>query len=452
MTSLAVEQTERPAAGLPMKVKPASRYDGFLHQMELLAYHLAGLPMAVRTLLSRQRPANVTPSAHYLHTVYGRLYWRKRDLPTLLRTVLAILLFPSAFAVSIAIYTRRNGAVIRARTGTPISRQITEQARLGLVHSVVPYWYYVFELHEDTPRTKAALYLERYETKGPIYGLLQPAADDGMQDKLTFSAACLAKGVCAAPVLLALTGGVASVPRGGPPGLPACDIFVKPRVGRGGRHAERWDRSGSASYQSPAGDLLTEQALTARLKRLSVARSYIVQPRLANHPELADINNGALATVRIITIRDEVGGVEATDAVFRMAIGRNRTVDNFHAGGIAAAVDIETGALGPATDTGTDARVGWHATHPTTGARIEGRVLPFWQELIELAYRAHAVFPNRVIVGWDIAILPDGPCVVEGNTQPDLDIHQRVSRRPLGDRRLSVLLAWNVRRAMQARH
>jgi hypothetical protein len=77
--------------------------------------------------------------------------------------------------------------------------------------------------------------------------------------------------------------------------------------------------------------------------------------------------------------------------------------------------------------------------------------LPFWHEVVDLAYRAHAVFPTRLIVGWDIAILPDGPCVVEGNTRPDLDIHQRVSRRPLGNRRLSELLAWNVRRAMNAR-
>jgi hypothetical protein len=434
-----------------VKVKPASRYDVFLNQLELLAYDLVGLPIAVRTLLSRQRAANVTPSAHYLHAFYGRLYWRTRSLPTLLRAVLAILLFPFALAVSIAIYTRRNGAIIRARTGKRISRQIAEQVRLELVHSIAPYWYYVFELHEDTRRTRAALYLQRHETKGPIYAALQPAADDGMRDKLVFSAVCLAKGVRAVPVLLDLTGGVASVPDGGGlSSLPARDIFVKPRVGRGGRHAERWDWSGGDAYKSPMGDILSEPALMARLKRLSRERSYVVQPRLANHPDLADLNNGALATVRIITIRDEVGRSEATDAVFRMAIGGNHTVDNFHAGGIAAAVEIKTGALGPASNLGTDARVGWHDAHPTTGARIEGRVLPFWQELVDLACRAHAVFTSRVVVGWDITILPDGPCVVEGNTRPDLDILQRISRSPLGDRRLSDLLAWNLRRAMDA--
>jgi putative polysaccharide biosynthesis protein len=434
-----------------VKAKPASRYDRFLHQMELLAYDLAGLPMAVRALVAGPRPTTVTTSAQYLHTVYARLYWQKRNLLALLRTVLAILLFPLALPVSIAVYTRRNGRIIRERTGKPISRQIAEQAWLSVVHSIAPYWYYVFELHEDALRARAGLYLQRHETKGPAYGMLQPATDDGMQDKLVFSAACLAHAVCAAPVVLDVTGGVASEPGGGAPRLPARDIFVKPRVGRGGRHAERWDWSGGDAYTSVDGHVVTERALMARLERLSAERSYIVQPRLANHPDLADLNNGALATVRIVTIRDELGGFEATDAVFRMAIGRNRTVDNFHAGGIAAAVDIKTGALGLASNLGTDARIGWHATHPTSGARIEGRVLPFWPELVDLACRAHAVFPNRVIVGWDIAVLVDGPCVVEGNTRPDLDIHQRIGRGPLADGRLSDLLAWNVRRAIDAR-
>ena len=71
-----------------------------------------------------------------------------------------------------------------------------------------------------------------------------------------------------------------------------------------------------------------------------------------NHPDLSDVNNGALATVRVVAARNESGGYEATDAAFRMAIGSNHTVDNFHAGGIASAVDMETGRLGPASNMG----------------------------------------------------------------------------------------------------
>ncbi len=46
----------------------------------------------------------------------------------------------------------------------------------------------------------------------------------------------------------------------------------------------------------------------------------------------------ALPTVRIITMVDEAGDVEALNAVFRMPRALDSAVDNFHAGGIAAAV------------------------------------------------------------------------------------------------------------------
>ena len=167
----------------------------------------------------------------------------------------------------------------------------------------------------------------------------------------------------------------------------------------------------------------------------------------------ADIrrNNGALATVRVVTCRTETGSIEATDAAFRMAIGTNNTVDNFHAGGIAAPVDMQTGELGAASNMGLRPGVGWCRVHPNTGAAIEGRKLPLWPELIDLACRAHAAFPERIVVGWDIGILQDGPAIVEGNIKPDLDIHQRVARKPLGGGRLAELLAFNVRKALEGK-
>jgi hypothetical protein len=195
---------------------------------------------------------------------------------------------------------------------------------------------------------------------------------------------------------------------------------------------------------------LDANELLKHLANLSVERDYIVQPRVANHPDLADVNNGALATARVVTCRNEVGGFEATDAAFRMAIGTNDTVDNFHAGGIAAAVDMKTGRLGPASNMGLRPGVGWRTVHPNSGAAIEGRILPLWPQVIDVATRAHAAFPDRVVVGWDIAILADGPVVVEGNIKPDLDIHQRVTRGPLGDGRLARLLAFNVARRLTA--
>ena len=133
-----------------------------------------------------------------------------------------------------------------------------------------------------------------------------------------------------------------------------------------------------------------------------------------------------------------------------MAVGGNTVVDNFHAGGIASAVDMATGELGPATDMGVRPERGWCNSHPDTGGQITGRKLPRWSEAIDLVQRGHAMFADRFVIGWDVAILADGPSVIESNGRPDLEIHQRCHRRPMGNDRFGELLAYQVERALAA--
>ena len=101
------------------------------------------------------------------------------------------------------------------------------------------------------------------------------------------------------------------------------------------------------------------------------------------------------------TLNWPLGAVVAVMLLVALAaiiIGANRLVDNSHAGGIIAAVDMKSGTLGPATDIGLRPGIGWRTHHPDTGAVIEGRVLPFWPETVALACRAHAAFAPRVPV------------------------------------------------------
>ena len=451
------ERDDLPPAGetVPSRAIPMQRpltlpvKERFLRIAESLAYDLVGLPVAIASLGQRHQPSpEITPVA-YIRAVYCRNYWRRPGgLP---RGIFACALWPFAFAAYAMRLTARNGAYVRSLTSKGIIRQLGEQLALALCISMVPYWYYMFETYEDHRRKTAHLYLQRYETKGYVFGLLQPHHDDGMQDKARFWRHCQEAGVKAVPVLFELRGGAVVVSPGGtPPDMLREDLFVKPRIGRGGRNAERWDYDGHGAWQSSAGGTLGMNELLRHLASLSIKGDYIVQPRVSNHPDLTDVNNGALATVRIVTCRNEAGGIEATDAAFRMAIGKNDTVDNFHAGGIAAAIDMKTGRLGPASNMGLKPGVGWRTHHPNSGAAIEGRTLPLWPKVIDLALRAHAAFPERVVVGWDIGILADGPAVVEGNIKPDLDIHQRVARAPLGNERLARLLAFNVARLLKA--
>ena len=239
--------------------------------------------------------------------------------------------------------------------------------------------------------------------------------------------------------------------------LPRMDLFCKLVRGTGGRGAERWVCLDAGRYRDVHGMILTEAALLERLKSLTVARTkgYIVQPRLVNHRDIADLSNGTLTTVRVMTCRNERGEYEVTNAAFRMAQGRTSVVDNFHAGGILAKVDIRTGILGRATDgaLALGPGTGWCDRHPNTGGQILGRTLPHWEQVLDLVRRAHTTaFSDHVLIGWDVAILDDGPRLVEGNKGPDLDLVQRSHGEPLGNTRFGELLAYNLQRSLDAKY
>ena len=205
-----------------------------------------------------------------------------------------------------------------------------------------------------------------------------------------------------------------------------------------------------SKFANGPGEAMSSSALLERLASRSRSEPIIVQPRLRPHERSSDLTAGALPTVRIVTCLNEAGRGEVIGAVFRMSIGMNRTVDNVHAGGIAAAVNLVSGQLSRATNLGADVRLGWLSVHPDTNATIEGRTLPYWEAAKRLAVRAHREFADRVVIGWDIAILDDGPIIVEGNGNPDMDIVQRFMREGLREQRFGELLAYHLRQRLPA--
>jgi hypothetical protein len=389
--------------------------------------------------LLRGGRANDSSAAGLLHAFYLAELWRERSAWARLRLIAALCAWPAVTLATLAWFTWLDGDAIERRTGKSRARQVWEQLWLAAAHDVLPPWYYVFELFDDSKRQRAHEYLHRFETKGGLLRFVKRnhgGERTPLADKLEFSAWCAPHGIPTIPVLLAARRGE-FLPEycpadGRDPQLPEIDLFVKPTKGRGGTGAQRWCWAGDGRYVDDAGNVSTPAELLALLLRISERGGCIVQPRVTNHPALADLCNGALSTVRVLTIENEQGAFEVTHAVLRMAVGANTTVDNFHAGGIAARVDLRTGHLGRATDIGLRPDIGWCDTHPDTHGKILGRRLPWWREICDLASRAHAAFPDRVAIGWDIAILPDGPVVVEGNGGPDLDILQRCYGEPLG--------------------
>ena len=68
-------------------------------------------------------------------------------------------------------------------------------------------------------------------------------------------------------------------------------------------------------------------------------------------------------------------------------------------------------ALYPAFDDANDT----HGIHPLTGVPIVGFEVPLFAEAIEAVKAAAQRIPEVPYVGWDVAIAPDRPVLIEGN-------------------------------------
>jgi hypothetical protein len=413
--------------------------------LESVVYRACGLPLALRRW-SGTPMAGLPADRQCVRDCYLDTFASPLSGADLAAYVVAAIIWPLAIPMAAGWLTLRNGAAIRRRSGKGAWRQFAEQLQLAWREGVLPPWYYIFELHEPGRREKAGLFLTRWESKRGVYPAMRgrgPVAP--LRDKARFAAHCAAHGVRAAPVLAEIRKGSTTFTDARRT-LPDADLFVKPAAGRGGVGAERWTCVGPGRYRGPGVVTVDAADLLKRLEVRSRRRDLLIQPRLTSHRDLADLACGALATVRILTCLDEDGRPEVTDAVFRMAAVEGSPVDNFHAGGIAAPVDLASGRLAAATDLGMDARRGWVERHPVTGAAITGRILPFWAEAQDLARQAHRAFSEHLVIGWDVGLLDDGPCIVEGNGGPDLDLMQRPARQPMGGRRFSQLCAFHLDR------
>ena len=399
------------------------------------------------------QPLRAEDAPRYIHQVYLKELWRERGFFG--RLGLAAGTFVWSVPLNLAAMawlTAINGAAIAKSSGKSIARQVLEQFQVAFAHNIMPPWYYQFDLHEDRKRAHAGAYLNRFELKGGLYKMISRRSGkllkSPLRDKGIFAEVCAKAGLRTLPVIGIARGGAIVTESGGSAQLPEEDIFVKPLGGRGGLGAEQWSYGDGNNWRSADGRHSTTDELMQYIETLSRTETYVVQRRAVPHPNLADLSNGALPTARILTIKGENESWEAVAGIFRMAIGVNRTVDNYHAGGIAANIDLATGTLGRATDIGLTPDIGWLDRHPDAGGAITGRVLPFWPEVLALARRAHSVFNQRLVAGWDIAILADGPVLVEGNAAPDTDIHQRVSGLPLGEGPFAILLVSHLQRAL----
>lgn len=159
----------------------------------------------------------------------------------------------------------------------------------------------------------------------------------------------------------------------------------------------------------------------------AMAKKACLEELVVQHPAWEALCPGCVNTMRVITGAAK-GQSWLIFAATRVGSGTS-VADNFHMGGSAVLIDMETGKL---TGNGIDKKLNEHECS-ATGVRYDGYQVPFWEEIKKLCLDAALVNDQIHFVGWDVAVTPNGPLLIEGNRGSGFDLPQVLAKRGLKD-------------------
>lgn len=204
-------------------------------------------------------------------------------------------------------------------------------------------------------------------------------------------------------------------------------LVVKPTGGHGGRGVRVLERR-DGLLVDPSGGALTPGALWEALRADPEYDSHVVQERVRNHPDLAAVaGEETLHTVRIVSLVADGGAVEVLWASLKLGVS-GTGVDNVAHGTTGNAfcgISIDDGRL-MWTRNPVPGSYGTVATPAPTGADGGPLRVPMWDEACALVRDAAPHFLPLRTLGWDIAITPGGPMIIEANAHWGAEVTSRM--------------------------
>ena len=158
-----------------------------------------------------------------------------------------------------------------------------------------------------------------------------------------------------------------------------------------------------------------------RSKGIGILEEIVVQ-----HPTMAKMCPHSVNTCRIATL---LGDKQEGIVYAFLRIGNGKVMDNVDCGGMAARIDLDSGML---LTVGADKAGNTYTKHPITGTDIIGFIIPYWEEAKQMCLEAARKVPQMRFVAWDVAITPDGPTFIEGNSFPSHAVPQFAAHYPDG--------------------
>ena len=173
-------------------------------------------------------------------------------------------------------------------------------------------------------------------------------------------------------------------------------------------------KPGSSTKGEGVHELEKEGVEVREIVNSLIGTNTILEELLVQHPQMCFANK-SVNTLRINTVLDAKGDAHVIRVSFRCGIGES-IVDNYSAGGVLYPVNSLYGRIeGPGRTRSLGQKV---FVHPGTDSFMLGREIVFFREALEMVKNAAKSIPQVRFIGWDVAILENGPALIEGNTRP----------------------------------
>jgi len=148
--------------------------------------------------------------------------------------------------------------------------------------------------------------------------------------------------------------------------------------------------------------------------------SFVCSEVIKQHPEINKIYDKSINTIRILSFIDKEGNVMLISAAMRFGMGGS-VVDNGSSGGFYVGVNLETGTLNNKGLQFNEHGGAEPTKHTDTDYVFGGFKIPFFNESCKLIKKALEHLPTG-FAGWDVAITPNGPTLIEANENPHLHL------------------------------
>ncbi len=189
---------------------------------------------------------------------------------------------------------------------------------------------------------------------------------------------------------------------------PDKQLIIKPALGMGGKGIV-------IAYREGKDIFVRDKKIVVPLDGFHLHEKVVIQEYIGQHPSLSSIAP-SVNTVRMVTLLTKQKNVIILGAYMRFGIG-DAYLDNVSSGGIEVGIDIDHGLL---RGCAFDEKGNRYQTHPTSHVVFNGHQIPSWSSVVQLAIKIQQSFPYYKLLGYDLAITPYGPVVIEINSAPDM--------------------------------